>query len=362
VTVWWELPGQARYLREHLIEHMLGAGRAGQAEETAADLRWVDARLRASGPAAAAADLALAGTPRAERLRRVLAQSAHLLAPTDPPHSQTDILYSRVSHDPDWGPQAQALSASRQLPALSSKWPQPDLPGPRLRRTFTGHTGTVTAVAIASGGSWVATAGEDGTARIWDAATGQHRATLTGHASWVNAVAIAPDGGWLATGSRDGTARIWDADTGHHRATLGKPAPTVANAPDRFSWLGTDWETVVAIAPDGTWLATGYLGGVRIWDAATGQQRATLPGNTDLVKVIAIAPDGTWLAAGNPNGMVRIWDAAPGSTAPRSMSRCQPSRSRPTGPGLRPPAAAGCGSGTPPPGSTAPPSQATPAG
>jgi WD40 repeat protein len=35
------------------------------------------------------------------------------------------------------------------------------------------------------------------------------RATLTGHQGWVNAVAIAPDGTWLATASDDDTLRIW---------------------------------------------------------------------------------------------------------------------------------------------------------
>jgi hypothetical protein len=50
VTAWWELPETARYLREHLIEHLLAAGRADQAAEVAADLRWVGARLQASGP------------------------------------------------------------------------------------------------------------------------------------------------------------------------------------------------------------------------------------------------------------------------------------------------------------------------
>jgi hypothetical protein len=44
VTAWWELP-------EHLIEHRLGAGRPDQAEELAADLRWVGARLEVSGSA-----------------------------------------------------------------------------------------------------------------------------------------------------------------------------------------------------------------------------------------------------------------------------------------------------------------------
>ena len=141
VTAWWELPGTARYLREHLIEHLLAAGRADQAEEIAADLRWVGARLQASGPAGPYADLALIGTPRAERLGRVLGQAAHLLAPTDPPHSLIDILYSRVSHDPGWAAQAEALTASRKPPALINKWPLPDLPGPALRRTLTGHAG-----------------------------------------------------------------------------------------------------------------------------------------------------------------------------------------------------------------------------
>ena len=48
-TAWWDLPEQARYLRDHLIEHLLAAGRPGQAEELAADLRWAEARLEFSG-------------------------------------------------------------------------------------------------------------------------------------------------------------------------------------------------------------------------------------------------------------------------------------------------------------------------
>jgi WD40 repeat protein len=43
-----------------------------------------------------------------------------------------------------------------------------------------------------------------------------------------------------------------------------------------------------AIAPDGTWLATTSEDGtVRIWDVATGQQRATLTGHTSRVAAVA---------------------------------------------------------------------------
>jgi WD40 repeat protein len=40
------------------------------------------------------------------------------------------------------------------------------------------------------------------------------RHTFTGHTDAVYAVAIAPDGTWLATASADGTIRIWDPATG----------------------------------------------------------------------------------------------------------------------------------------------------
>ena len=74
----------------------------------------------------------------------------------------------------------------------------------------------------------------------------------------------------------------------------------------------------VAIAPDGTWLATvGDDGTVRIW-AADGTPRATLTGHRDPVIAVAIAPDGTWLATGGGDGTVRTWDAATAPPAPPS--------------------------------------------
>ena len=66
-------------------------------------------------------------------------------------------------------------------------------------------------------GSRLATGSEDGTARVWDARTGQPIGTavaLMNHASGVNEVSFSPDGSRLVTAGNDGTARVWDAATG----------------------------------------------------------------------------------------------------------------------------------------------------
>jgi WD40 repeat protein len=356
-TMWWQLPESARYMRDNLIGHLIAAGRPQEAEAVATDLRWTATRLDQGGPTIPYTDLALIGTPRAERLRALLGQAAHLLAPTDPPHSLTDILFSRVSHDPDWGPQAKTLATTRTLPALANVWPLPDLPSPALRRTLTGHTGPVRQVAAAPDGFWLATVSSDRTVRVWDAATWRQRAVLTGHTGPVTAVVIAPDSSWLATVSSDRTVRVWDAATWQQRAVLdGHPRPawalalSVTIAPDG-SWLATEgehgtvriWDAVtwrqravldshnrtarelaVAIAPDGTWLATAADElTVRIWDTATWRQRAVLDGHTRPAWAVAIAPDSTWLATSSEDKTVRIWDTA---TAQSEVSRAVDSR------------------------------------
>jgi WD40 repeat protein len=81
--------------------------------------------------------------------------------------------------------------------------------GGRVVRILEGHKGPVWSLSFAPDGKTLATAGEDGTVRLWELATGQERVRLTGHRGRVSAAAFAPDGDTLATGGIDGRALLW---------------------------------------------------------------------------------------------------------------------------------------------------------
>jgi WD40 repeat protein len=140
---------------------------------------------------------------------------------------------------------------------------------------------------------------------IWDPTTGATRGTLSGHTRAVTALAVAPDGSWLASAGYGGEVRIWDPTTGATRHTLDGHTHTV--------WA-------LAVAPDQSWLASaGEDGELRIWDPATGTARHILTGHFDWVRALVVAPDGSWLASAGTGGEVRIWN--PTTTTPLTSLR-----------------------------------------
>jgi WD40 repeat protein/transcriptional regulator with XRE-family HTH domain len=191
-------------------------------------------------------------------------------------------------------PTGQALSAITTL--LAEQQQQGMLPA---------DPSNVFAVAFSPRSRLLASAGADGTARLWNLATG--RAIMTLHASTrhgVYGVAFSPTSNLLATADGDGTVRLWNPVTGRLVATLHASGQTKARWGVR----------AVAFSHDGTLLATaGADGTVRLWNPATGRLVKILHASARYgVFAVAFSHDGTLLASVGGDSTVRLWNPATG--------------------------------------------------
>jgi WD40 repeat protein len=201
---------------------------------------------------------------------------------------------------------------------------------------------SIQSLAWSPGGTSVAAASNDGTARIWDVASGQEvaRAAIgTGLAGDVlYGVAFSPDGTQLVTASSDQRVRTWEATKPWQTRGLAHDAEIVGvvfSSDGRYLastsgnvahiWdASTGREVQRLVHPARAWqlnfsgnakyLATSsFDGNARIWDVASGQEVARFHhGDNERVYGVHFSPDGRYLATAGVLGGVRVWDIASG--------------------------------------------------
>lgn len=198
-----------------------------------------------------------------------------------------------------------------------------------------GHVHLVLSVAFDPSGKRLVTASQDGTARIWDAASGAPLKILSGHRGAVFSAAFSSDGRQVVTGSFDQSLRLWDAQTGRELE-----APIDAGKPVLAVTLTSDNRYIVASLLDEPTAARPFHTSIAMWDAHTGKpapeqdagslrlagylvvysQRAgilfsegvaLLPRNRDAIRNVIGSVGGQGVYTVSLDGMVRMWRLPP---------------------------------------------------
>ncbi len=204
--------------------------------------------------------------------------------------------------------------------------------GSSPRRALTGHLGIVNALAFR--GDELISAGEDGTLRRWDVASGAPRSSWSDGGAFLADLALDDDGTML-TASWDGAIRRWDADgkatvIGTHDAAAtmvtiagdevisGGRDGTVRAWRDgverRIGQLGAHASRAVYDADHDRLLVTSTDGVLYAWALRTGREEQPLLAHSGDSHGLALA--GTLLASGGEDDAVRLWDLSIRPTRP----------------------------------------------
>lgn len=210
--------------------------------------------------------------------------------------------------------------------------------GSLVRELWISDVSTIFSVSFSKDGNFLATAGEDGSIRIYNVSDGSLTHTWSSDAY---EIAFSPMGDLLASGHRDGSVRLWNvADWSMLREIPGQQEYRVSAPEIAFSldgsllaisnsegiiqiWKTDDWTLVrelswpwqaddrvwdIAISPQGNMIAASFIDyrSVLVWNVSDGElETEILFGIEDKALGLAFDPDGVLLAISAMDGRIQ---------------------------------------------------------
>jgi WD40 repeat protein len=172
-----------------------------------------------------------------------------------------------------------------------------------VRMTLTNHETRVLSASFSPDGRQLATIGDDGTAILWEVATGEEMLRLPGTTNpsdfvSTQRIAYSLDGNLLAVCDSN-VIKIYDPATGNLIQTL--------------SGLLSD-STAIAFSRDGKRIAAGSFDGTTIlWNVTSGVPLLKMKGHSDAVEGVTFSLDDNWLITAGGDATIKIWETATGN-------------------------------------------------
>ena len=195
------------------------------------------------------------------------------------------------------------------------------------------HDGPVNSVSFSPNGEYIATASDDKSVGLWEAATGHEVRHLVQNSS-INDAIFSPDGRYLASTCTDNTFGLWEIPSGRTiMLNHNNSATCIAFSYDsEYIAIGgnkivTIWELssgllvrsmtyadalwAVEFSPDGRYLAAACNETAYLWEIKSSRN---IPMNhSDQVNFLAFSPDSRYLATGSDDNTARLWNTSTGS-------------------------------------------------
>ena len=219
-----------------------------------------------------------------------------------------------------------------------------------LKKAFKLSSDSLYGLSVAPDGQSVAVGAADKVVRRINVADGQVTMEFKAHADWVLGTIFTLDGKELVSAGRDKAMKLIDSGTGRFVDDINNPVEQIVSmarhpkeeqvlyggelgvarvykiSDNQSRTAGRndtnrlrEFErqpgpvTAVAFSPDGSAVALGSVGEVRVYDANEGKKLATLSGHNGPVYAVAYKPDGSVIATGGWDGTVRLFDAKNGN-------------------------------------------------